>query len=172
MRRHQIVGKSLDEVEAYLVIDGNCANDLSGSPMIQQPGECNGYTGDTPETLPMEDLYQDLKSEVGVSDEDGGKCVAPESDEEIVDETHYQSPMKNRTRSKSRKVVVPEPLIPSFSEDDVCRPQQCKHNCASPAPVRARRKAKYIRRSSNPLPVMSNKTVAVRKAKAGGLGRK
>jgi hypothetical protein len=89
--------------------------------------------GDAPETLPTEDLYQDLESEVGVSDEDGGERVAPESDEEIVDETLYQSPMKNSTRSKSWKVVVPEPLIPSDSEDDVCRPQQCKRNHASPA---------------------------------------
>ncbi len=40
-------------------------------------------------------------------DEDGDKCVAAESDEEIVDETLCQSPMKNRTRSKSWKVVVP-----------------------------------------------------------------
>ena len=59
-----------------------------------------------------EDLYQDLESEVGVSDEDGGECVAPESDEEIVDEMLCQSPMKNSTRSKSLKVIVPEPLIP------------------------------------------------------------
>ena len=67
----------------------------------------------------MEDLYQDLESEVGVSDEDGGECVAPESDEEIVDETLCQSPMKNSTRRNSRKVIVPELLMPSDSEDDV-----------------------------------------------------
>ncbi len=102
--------------------------------------------GDAPETLHTEDLYPDYESEVGVSDEDGGECVAPESDEEVVDEMHCQSPMKNSTMRKSRKVVVPEPLKPSDAEDDVCRPQQCKRNCASPAPERARRKAKYIRR--------------------------
>ncbi len=36
------------------------------------------------------------------SDEDGDDCAAAESDEEIVDETSQQSPMKNQTRSKSR----------------------------------------------------------------------
>ncbi len=111
-----------------------------------------------------------------MSDEDGGECVAPESDEEIVDkmlcEILMKSLMKNLTRSKSRKVIVPEPLMPSDSDDDVCRPQQCKCNCASPAPERAGRKAKYIRRRSNPLPVMSSKTFASRKTKAGGLGWK
>ena len=124
------------------------------------------------EVLHPEDLYQDLESEVGVSDEDGGECVAPESDEEIVDETLYQCPMKNRTMSKSQKVAVPEPLVPSDSKDEEHRPQQCKRNRASPAPERAGRKAKYIRRHSNPLPVMSSKTFASRKAKAGGRGRK
>ena len=91
--------------------------------------------GDAPETLHTEDLYQDLESEVGVSDEDGSECVALESDEEIVDEKLCQSPMKNRTRSKSQKVVVPAPLIPSDSEDEEHRPQQCKRNCTSPAPL-------------------------------------
>jgi hypothetical protein len=143
--------------------------------MIQQPGESLHATdtqGYAQETLHWEDLDQDLESDVGVSDEDGCKCVAPESDEEIVDETLCESPMKNCTRSKSRKVIVPEPLIPSDSEDDECRPQQCKSNRASPAPERAGRKAKYIRRRLNPLPVMSSKTFASRKAKAGGRGRK
>ncbi len=44
-------------------------------------------------------------------DKDGDECSAAESDEEIVDETIPQSQMKNRTRSKSRKVIVPEALI-------------------------------------------------------------
>ncbi len=63
--------ESLDEVEAYLAIDGIETNDLLGSPMIQQPGESRDATdtqGDAPETLHSEDLYQDLESEVGVSD--------------------------------------------------------------------------------------------------------
>ena len=47
--------------------------------MIQQPGESRDATdtqGDAPETLHLEDLYQDLESQVGVLDEAGGKCVA------------------------------------------------------------------------------------------------
>ncbi len=89
-----------------------------------------------------------------------------------MDETLYQSPMKNCTRSKSRKVVVPEPLIPSDSEDEEHRPQQCKHNHASPAPLSAGRKAKYARRGWNQFPVLSSKKFAARKARAGGQGRK
>ena len=129
--------ESLDEVEAYLATDGNDTNDLFCSPMIQHPGESQDATdtqGNAPEThhtedlypdlksevgvsetLKTEDLYPDLKSEVGVSDEDGSECIAPESDEQIVNKMLCQSPMKNSTRSKSRKVRVPEPLIPSDS---------------------------------------------------------
>ncbi len=36
----------------------------------------------------------------------------------IVDETLHQSPIKNSTKSKSREVVVPEPPLPSDSEDE------------------------------------------------------
>ena len=73
--------ESLDEVEAYRATDGICTNDLFGSPMIQQPGESGDATDtqvDAPETLHTEDLYPDYESEVGVSDEDGGECFAPE----------------------------------------------------------------------------------------------
>ncbi len=47
----------------------------------------------------MEDLEQDPEPDVSVSDEDGDECVVAKSDEEIVDETLRQSPMKNGTRS-------------------------------------------------------------------------
>ncbi len=110
--------------------------------------------------------HQNSEPEVSVSDEDGCECVAPESDKEVVDETLYQSPMKNHAMSKSRKVIVPEPLIPSDSEDKEHR------SSASPAPLRAGGKAKYVRRGSNQFPVMYSKAFAARKAKAGGRGRK
>ena len=108
--------ESQNYVEAYLATDEICTNDLFGSPKIQQPGESEDATdtqGDALETLSTEDRNQDPKPEISVSDEDGGECIAPESDEEAIDETLYQSPMKNSTMSKFRKVVVPEPSIPS-----------------------------------------------------------
>ena len=70
----------------------------------------------------MDYLEEDPEPEDSALDEDGNECAAAESDEEIVDETLHQSPMKNSTRSKSRKVVVPEPLLLSDSEDEEHRP--------------------------------------------------
>ncbi len=110
--------ESLNEVEAYLVTDESCTNELFGTPKIQQPAESGDETdtqGDALETLSTEDLDQDPEPEVSVLDEDGGECIALESDEEIMDEPLYQNQMKNSARSKSRKVVVPEPLIPCDS---------------------------------------------------------
>ncbi len=167
--------ESLDAVEAYLATDESCNYELFGTPKIQQPTESRNATdsqGDALETLSTEDLKQDPEPEVSVSDEDGEGYVAAESHEEIVDEMLHQSLMKNHTRSKSRKVVVPAPLLLSDSEDEEHRPQPSKRNRASPAPLRAGGKAKYVRRGSNQFPVMSSKTFAARKAKARGRGRK
>ncbi len=111
-------------------------------------GDATDTRGDALETLNTEDLEQ---PEVSVSDEDGDDCVAAGSDEEIVDETLRQSPMKNLTRSKSRKVVEPEQLLLSDSEDEEHQTQPRKRNSASPAPLRAGGNARYFRRGSNQL---------------------
>ncbi len=112
---------SFDEVEIYLAIDESCTNKLFAQE-IQGPKESGDVTdarGNALDTLTMDYLKENPKPEDSVPDEDGNECVAAESDEEIVDETLCQSPMKNRTRSKSRKVLlpVPEPLLPSDPED-------------------------------------------------------
>ncbi len=85
---------------------------------------------------------QGSENEDSASDQGGDKCIAAESEDEIVDGTVPQSPMKNRTRIKSRKVVIPEALTCSDSEDELPRPQRRKSNHASPAPLRASGHAK------------------------------
>ncbi len=82
-----------------------------------------------------------------------------------MEETLDQRLMKNHTMSKSLKVIAPEPLMPSDSEDEEHRPQQCKRDRASPATLRAGGEAKYVRRGSNQFPIMSSKTFASRKRK-------
>ncbi len=136
-------------------IDGSCASELFSTTEIQEPlesGDAADARGDAldSDTLTAEYLEQDPEPEVGVSDEDGDECDAAESDKEIVgDRTLHQSPMKNLTRSKSQKVVVPEPLLPSDFEDEGPRPQPRKRNSASPASLSAGGHAIYFRRDSN-----------------------
>jgi hypothetical protein len=64
-------------------------------------------------------------------------CSAAELDEEMVDEIFHQSQIKNSTRRKSLKVVVPEALLLSDSEDEEHRQQPSKRRRASPAQLRA-----------------------------------
>ncbi len=144
--------ESLKAVEAHLSIDGSCTSDLFDTPEIQEPSEFGDATdarGDALETLTTEYLEQDQEPEVSALDEDGDECIAAESDEEIVDETLCQSLMKNNTRSKSQKVVVPAPPLPSDSEDEEHRQQPHKRDCASPASVRAGGHARYFICNSN-----------------------
>jgi hypothetical protein len=82
---------------------------------------------------------------------------------EIVDETVLQSPMKNQTRNKSRKVVIPEALVCSDSEDDLPRPQPRKRIHASPAPLLAGGHAKYFRRNSNQFMSIDSEKLTARK---------
>ncbi len=138
---------------------------------LSESGDATDAQGDARETLTMEYLEQDPEPEVSMSDEDGNNSVAAQSDGEIVVETIRQGPMKNSTRSKSRKVIVPESLLPSDSEDEKFRPQLRKRNRASPAPLRAGGHARYFRRNSNQFPSIASTKREVRKGKAGGRGQ-
>jgi hypothetical protein len=162
--------ESLDKFEANFSINWSCTNQLFGTPSESE--DATDARGNALDTLTTEYLEQDPEPEDSAPDEDGNECAAAESDEEIVDETIRQSPMKNRTRSKSLKVFVPEPLLPSDSEDKESRPQPRKHKRASPAPLRAYGHARYFRRNSNQFPSIASKKLAVRKGKAGRQGRK
>ncbi len=92
--------------------------------------------------------------------------AAAESDEEIVD------PMKDRTRSKSSKVIVPEAVICADTEDKPPRPQPRKRDRAGPAPLRAGGQAKYFLRNSNRFPSIASRKRTACKGQTGGRGRK
>ena len=49
--------------------------------------------------------------EDSASEKDGDGYAAAESEDELVFETISQSPLTNRTRSKSRKVMIPDTLM-------------------------------------------------------------
>ena len=110
--------------------------------------------GDAQEDPIMNDSAPELESENEDSalDKDGDECMAAKSDDEIVDETVSPSLMMNQTKSKARKVVRPEALMCSDTEDEISRPLPHKRNHAGPAPLRAVGTSKYFRRNSNQFP--------------------
>ncbi len=108
--------------------------------------------------------------EESASDKDGDGYAAAESEDELVFET---SSMTNRTRTKSRKVIITDALMSSDSEDELPRPQPCRHIHASPAPPSAGGHTKYFRRHSNhQFPSIASKKLTARTGSAGGHGRK
>ncbi len=94
--------------------------------------------------LPKLANEQPPKYEDSTSDKDGYECAATESGEEIVDETTLSSLMKDLSKNKSCKVVIPEAQMRSDSEDEPPRPQPRKRNRASPALLRAGGHSKYF----------------------------
>ncbi len=113
--------ESLNEVEPHFSIDGSCTSELFDTPVIQGPSESGNATdarGNALDTLTTDYLEEDPEPEDSALNEDGYTCAAAESDEEIVNETLHQNLVKNSTRNKSQKVVVPEPLLPTDSEDE------------------------------------------------------
>ncbi len=98
----------------------------------------------------------------------GDEYAAAESNDEIVDKTIPQSPIKNRTWSKSRKLNVPEALMCSGSEDELPHSQPRQRIHASPAPLRAVGHAIYFLCNSNQVPSIANKKLTASKGSAYG----
>ncbi len=89
-------------------------------------------------------------------DKEGNKRAAAESNDDIVDETIPMSPMKNRTRSKSSRVVLPEEIMCPEPVDEPPRPQPSKRHRASPALLRAGGQAKYFQHNPNQFPSIAS----------------
>ncbi len=122
---------SLDEVEARMSIDGSWTDELFGTPEIRKALESENVMnvqGDAHDVLTMKEAYGD-----SAEDKEGNELAAAESGDDIVEEKIPPSPMKNRTRSKSRTVIVPEAPMCSDSEDELLCPLPSKRHPASPA---------------------------------------
>ena len=130
--------------------------------------------GDAQADQIAEDFIPDLEpySKDSASDKDGDEYASAETDECIVDETVCPSPKKIRTRSKSWKVNIPEPVMYSDPEDEKPHPRQRKRTRASTTPLRAGGTSKYFRRNSNHFPSIASKKLAVRRGRAGSRGSK
>jgi hypothetical protein len=83
---------------------------LFGTPDIEKTSE----SGDA--THARGDAQGVVMDEDSASDKDGDEYAAAESEDELLIEKIPQSPVTNRTRIKSRKVVIPDALVCS----DLC----------------------------------------------------
>ena len=105
-------------------------------------------------------------------DSDIYDCAAAGLEDDTVEEAFGTNPMRNCTRSRSKKVVIPEPLMPSETENTESRPPCSKRNHASHCVLSASGHARYFHRNSNQFPdAASNlKWLKARRGRAGNHG--
>ena len=117
-----------DEVDAQTSFDGSFQEDLFGNQYIQKALESRDVMdqqGDAQSDQIAEDSNHELEpySEDSALDKDGDEYAEAKTDDGIVDETVSPSPKKIRTRSKTQKVNLPDPIICSDPEDEEPRPR-------------------------------------------------
>ena len=109
-----------DELDAQTSIDGSFQQDLFGD-YVQKALESRDVMdqqGDAQEDQSAEDSTPELEpdSDDSASDKDGNEEEATEIEDDIVDETVSPSLKNIRTRSKAKKVNVPDPVMCSDSD--------------------------------------------------------
>ena len=156
-----------DELDAQTSFDGNLNEDLFGDPDVQGDAEADQIAEDS--TSELEPYIRD-----STLDDEGDQFAAAEPEDDIVDETASPSPMKNSTRSKSKKVIIPDlsPVMYSDPEVEEPRPRQHKRTHDSPAQILAGGTSKYFRRNSNQFPSIASNKLAASKGRAGSRGPK
>ena len=93
---------------------------------------------------------------------------ATDQEDSIIDETLDLSTVKDRTRSKSKKYVIPSSISPPDSEDEQPRPSRSKRFQCGASVSRAGVTAKFLRRNSNQFASTASKKLIVRRGRAGG----
>ena len=111
--------------------------------------------------------------EQGQEDDDTGVDAPVENqttdqEDSIVDETVHLSTVRDCTRSKSKKLVIPTAFIPSDSDDEQPCPSRHKNTQRGASVSRAGVNAKYLRRNSNQFASTASKKLIARRGRAGG----
>ncbi len=82
---------------------------------------------------------------------------ATDQEDSIIDETLNLSTVKDLTRSKSKKYIIPQAICPPSSEDKEPRPSRRKRAQRGASVSRAGVTAKFLRRKSNQFPSTASK---------------
>ena len=91
-----------------------------------------------------------------------------DQEDSIIDETLNLSTVRDRTRSKSKKLVIPTALIPPDSDDEQPRPSRRKKTQRGASVSRTGVTAKFLRRNSNQFASTASKKLKARRGRAGG----
>ena len=163
---------SSDEIEAQMSVNGSMHEELFGDDQAQDPQPDRDAMDARVE---VQDPSMDSSNTCEQSQDNDGDSGAEEpvenqatdGDESIIDETLDISTVKDRTRSKSKKYVIPTSLTLSDSEDEMPRPSRRQRAKRGSGAIRAGVTAKFIRRNSNKFPSTASKKLQSRKDRAG-----
>ena len=163
---------SSDEIEAQMSVNGSMHEELFGDDQAQDPQPDRDAMDARVE---VQDPSMDSSNTCEQSQDNDGDSGAEEpvenqatdGDESIIDETLDISTVKDRTRSKSKKYVIPTSLTLSDSEDEMPRPSRRQRAKRGSGAIRAGVTAKFIRRNSNKFPSTASKKLQTRKGRAG-----
>ena len=91
-----------------------------------------------------------------------------DQDDSIIDEALELSTVRDSSRSRSKKYVIPTPIIPPDSDDEQPRPSRRKKTQRGASVSRAGVTAKFLRRNSNQFASTASKKLKARRVRAGG----
>ena len=144
---------SSDYIEARMSIDGSLQENLF----------CDNHDQD------LQQVRDEMNAQGGVSEpsmDDSNMCEQDHEDDDtgvdapvenqttdqedsIINETLNLSTVRDRTRSKSKKLVIPTSYIPFDSDDERPRPSSRKNPQSRASAPRTGVNAKFLRRNSN-----------------------
>ena len=93
-----------------------------------------------------------------------------DQEDSIIDETLNLSTVRDRTRSKSKKLVIPTQCIPFDFDDEQPRPSSRKNSQPRASAPRTVVNAKFLRRNSNQFASTASKKLKAPRGRAGGRG--
>ena len=113
--------------------------------------------------------------EQGQEDDDSGVDAPVENqttdqEDSIIDETLNLSTVRDRTRRKSKKLVIPTQYIPFDSDDEQPRPSSRKNSQPRASAPRTGVNAIFFSRNSNQFASTASKKLKAPRGRAGGRG--
>ena len=172
--RVEVVERELssDDIEAQMSVDESMQEELFGDYQAQYPqpdrDAMDARVEVQHQSMDSSNICEQSQGNDGDSGaEESVENQATDGEESIIDETLDTSTVKDRTRSKSKKYVIPSSLIPSDSEDEMPRPSRRRRAQRGSGAVRAGITAKFTRRYSNQMPSTTSKKLKTRKGRAG-----
>jgi hypothetical protein len=164
---------SSEYIEARMSVDGS----------LQENSFCDNHDQDLQQVRDARNAQQEEVSEPSMDDtnmseqnqeDDDTGVDAPienlttDQEDSIIDETLNLITVRDSTRSKSKKLVIPTQYIPFDSDEEQPRPSSFKKSQPRASAPRTGVNAKFLSRNSNQFASTASKKLTGRRGRVGG----